>query len=237
MPRVAPQMPSVLAECAFELFSDQGFDAVTIDQIAADAGVTKGSFYSHYESKRAIVLAACQHYYRSYQQRVFAAIAPLSDPLEQLRTVVEMSVRTCVIERATRVFTMEIFALSLKDEQVRAGWRQFYDSVREMYIGLLTAVQAAGQSLVDDPRAAVDLMLAAIEGVKLRAVYEPEISCEREQQVIVEGLMAILVPPDRVASNAKKAGHNGRSASRRRARRRRAAVDADERAARKADQL
>lgn len=196
MPRVAPQMPNVLAECAFGLFSEQGFDAVTIDHIAAQAGVTKGSFYSHYASKRAIVLAACQHYYRSYQQRVFAELAPLSDPLEQLRTVVEMSVRTCVIDHGTRVFTTEIFALSLKDEQVRAGWRQFYDSVREIYIGLLTAVKARGQSSVDEPRAAVDLMLAAIEGVKLRAVYEPAISCEKEQQVIVKGLMAILVPPE-----------------------------------------
>lgn len=211
-------MPKLLAQCAFGLFSDQGFDAVTIDQIAAEAGVTKGSFYSHYVSKRAIVLAACQHYYRSYQQRVFAEIAQLSDPLDQLRTVVEMSVRTCVIERSTRVFTTEIFALSLKDEQVRAGWRQFYDSVREIYIGLLTAVKATEQSSVDDPRAAVDLMLAAIEGVKLRAVYEPEISSAREQQGIVEGLMAILVPPDRAGSEAEKSGRNGRNASRRRGR-------------------
>lgn len=214
MPRVAPRMPNVLAECAFRLFSDQGFDAVTIDQIAAEAGVTKGSFYSHYQSKRAIVLAACQHYYRSYQQQVFSEIARLNNPLEQLRTVVEMSVRTCVIDRGTRVFTTEIFALSLKDEHVRASWRQFYDSVREIYIGLLTAAKTVGLSSVDEPRAAVDLMLAAIEGVKLRAVYEPEISCEREQQVIVDGLMAILVPPDPGSSDAEKAVRNGRNASR-----------------------
>ncbi len=194
MPRLAPQMPATLAKNAFVLFGQRGFDDVTIDEIAAKTGVTKGSFYSHYKSKREIVLAACQHYYRAYQQNAHREIAGLSDPLERLRAIVEMSVRTCVIDQSTRVFTTEIFALSLKDEQVRAGWLQFYDSVRELYIGLLTASKAAGLTSVDDPRATVDLMLAAIEGVKLRAVYEPHIASEAEQQTIVEGLMNILVP-------------------------------------------
>jgi len=196
MPRLAPQMPATLAKNAFVLFGQRGFDNVTIDEIAAESGVTKGSFYSHYKSKREIVLAACQHYYRAYQQNAHREISALSDPLERLRAIVKMSVRTCVIDESTRVFTTEIFALSLKDEQVRAGWLQFYDSVRELYIGLLTAAKAAGQTSVENPRATVDLMLAAIEGVKLRAVYEPHIACEAEQQTIVEGLMNILVPPD-----------------------------------------
>ncbi len=193
MPRVAPHMPALLAECAFSLFGERGFDDVTIDEIAAKAGVTKGSFYSHYKSKREIIVAACQHYYRSYQTCVHSEIAALTDPFERLRVVIETAVRTCVIDSSTRVFTTEIFALSLRDEQVRAGWLQFYDTVREHYVGLLTAVQASGQASAANPRSAVDLMLAAIEGVKLRAVYEPHIACTEEQKTIVEGLMSILV--------------------------------------------
>ncbi len=122
MPRLAPQMPSLLAQSAFELFSQRGFDDVAIDEIAQQAGVTKGSFYSHYRSKQEIILAACQYYYRTWQQKVHEAIAPLTDPMKRLRCVLEMAVRTCVIDRPTRVFTTEIFALSLKDPQVRAGW-------------------------------------------------------------------------------------------------------------------
>lgn len=47
MPRSSPQMPGLLAQCAFGLFSERGFDEVAIDDIAERAGVTKGSFYSH----------------------------------------------------------------------------------------------------------------------------------------------------------------------------------------------
>ncbi len=195
MPRTAPQMPALLAEHAYALFGQRGFDNVTVDDIAARAGVTKGSFYSHYPSKHQIVLAACQHYYRTYQQHVYREIASWSDPVDRLRCLLEMSVRRCVIDRPARVFTTEIFALSLKDPQIRASWLQFYDSVRELYVGLLEAVRAAGRTTARNPRAAVDLMLAALEGVKIRAVYEPHIASDSEQRVLVEGLLAILLDP------------------------------------------
>lgn len=193
MPRTSPQMPARLAQSAFELFSERGFDAVTIDEIAAHCGVTKGSFYSHYRSKYEIVKAACAHYYRAYQRRVHAELSPLTDPLERLTRVIELSVHTCVMDEGNRVFTTEIFALSLHDEEVRKGWAQFYDTVREMYVGLLLAVRDAGGSDVTEPRRAVDLMLAAIEGVKMRAALEPHICDAEEQRSIVGGLLGILV--------------------------------------------
>jgi AcrR family transcriptional regulator len=192
MPRVAPEMPDRLARCAFEVFAERGFRDSSVDDIAARAGVTKGSFYSHYPSKRAIVLAACNHYYRTYHQRVRTQLANLVDPLHRLRSVLEYGVRTCVADRQTRVFTTKIFALSLQDEAVRAGWAQFYDTVRQQYVELVRAAVAAGQLESCDPDAAVNLMLAAMEGVKLRAVFEPEIGTQEEQVAIVEGLLGIL---------------------------------------------
>ncbi len=192
MSRTSPQMPAKLAESAFELFGQRGFSDVTIDEIAAHAGVTKGSFYSHYQAKHEIILAACSYYYRYYQQRVHAELAPLSDPLKRLRRVLEFSVHTCVVDDQSRVFTTEVFALSLQDDDVRKGWSQFYDTVREMYVGLVLAAQAAGEIDVADPRRAVDMMLAAIEGVKMRAAFESRMSEPAEQQAIVEDLLRIV---------------------------------------------
>ena len=192
MPGSAAQRPTKLAESAFELFAARGFDEVTIDEIAAHVGVTKGSFYSHYKSKHEIVLAACSHYYRRYQRRIQEELVPLTDPAERLRRVLEISVRTCIVDERNRMFTTEIFALSLKDDQVRKGGAQFYDTVREMYVGLLMAAQASKQIGGADPRRAVDLMLAAIEGVKMRAAFEPHIADPDEQQSIIEGLFGIV---------------------------------------------
>ena len=192
MAKKVARRPARLAQSALELFAERGFDEVTIDDIAARAGVTKGSFYSHYKSKHEIILAACSHYYRTYQQQVHAEIASLADPMDRLRRVIEFSVRTCVIDDRSRMFTTEIFALALRNEEVRQGWAQFYDTVREMYVGLVLSAGAAGKLSAPDPRKAVELMLAAIEGVKMRAAFERHIADPAEQQSIVEGLLEIV---------------------------------------------
>jgi AcrR family transcriptional regulator len=208
MVRTAYDMPRRLAQAAFEVFGLRGFEAASIDEIAKQAGVTKGSFYSHYGSKHDVIVAACQYYYREYHRRVQVDIAEIVDPRERLRRIVELSVHRCVIDRPSRVFTTEIFALSLQDDEVRAGWSQFYDAVREMFIGLVRAVQASGRVRGGNPKASVDLMLAAMEGVKLRAVFEPHIAEPAEQQAIVAGLMHILLSSD---SNNQELDHAKKS--------------------------
>ena len=192
MPALAPEMPSKLARSAFALFAEHGFERVSLDEVAADAGVTKGSLYHHYCSKKDVILAACNYYYRRWQRQTHAAITPLTDPLERLGRVVSESVRSCIMDESNRVFTTEVFALSLHDRDVRAGWGQFYDTVRELYVGLVEAAKAAGQVHVDDPRRAVNLMLTAMEGVKQRALFEPDICTAADQQMVVEDLMRIL---------------------------------------------
>ncbi|MFG0252774.1 MAG: TetR family transcriptional regulator [Phycisphaerales bacterium JB038] len=191
MPRSAPKMPAKLAESAFRLFGQRGFDAVTIDEIALQAGVTKGSFYSHYRSKQDVILAACRHYYRTYLRRVHAELAALIDPQQRLHRVVAYSVDTCVADDHNRLFTTEVFALSLRDGDVRESWSQFYDAVRELYVGLLES--AAPTVTADLNRQRVDLMLAAMEGVKMRAAFDPSICDTAERLAITNGLMALLL--------------------------------------------
>lgn len=201
MPVFAPQMRAKLAESAFELFAQQGIKSVNLDEIAAHAGVTKGSLYWHYKSKKELILAACAFYYRRWQQRAHAEIAIDGNPLGQLERVLRFSVQSCLFDRANRVFTTEIFTLSLQDDDIRAGWAQFYDSVRELYVGLVNAVCSHGQLDVADPRRAVDWMLAAIEGIKQRASFEPEICTPDEREAMVKGLLQIVAAASQTSTN------------------------------------
>ena len=69
MPVLAPQMRGKLAKSAFELFAQRGIKNVSLDEVAAHAGVTKGSLYWHYKSKKEVILAAAAYYYRRWQKR------------------------------------------------------------------------------------------------------------------------------------------------------------------------
>jgi AcrR family transcriptional regulator len=50
-------VPSPLM-CAIDLFYAHGFHAIGLDRIIAETGVTKTTFYKHFESKDALVIAA-----------------------------------------------------------------------------------------------------------------------------------------------------------------------------------
>lgn len=192
MAKSSPQMPARLAQSAFVMFSRHGIANVSLDQVASHAGVTKGSVYWHFKSKDELIKAACAHYYRNFHRRMNAELAPIRDPMERLERALRRSVRICLLDAENRVFTMDIWSLSLRDAEVRRGWGQFYDSVREFYLGLVQAASLAGRMKIDDPERAVNLMLEAIEGIKLRAMFEPQICSPREENQIVKSLLEIL---------------------------------------------
>jgi len=55
-------------ESALYLFSEQGFNAVTIRQITKRAGVTPGAFYNHFASKDELLQAVYDFYTRQFIQ-------------------------------------------------------------------------------------------------------------------------------------------------------------------------
>lgn len=186
-------MSQKLRQCAFDLFVEHGFDNVNLDQIAAAAGVTKGSLYWHYKNKQELILASCQHYYQTWHANIQKLLAPLSNPKERLKKTIAYSVDSCVIDKRNRVFTTAIFTLMQDNEAVRDSWAQFYSTVREFYIGLLYAVKhAESSSSLDHVRRDVDLMLEAMEGLKIRAGFEKQMVDQSERLVISESLLSIF---------------------------------------------
>lgn len=186
-------MSQVLRQSAFDLFVEHGFDNVNLDQIAAAAGVTKGSLYWHYKNKQELILAACQHYYQTWHANIQKLLAPVSSPKERLKKTIAYSVDSCIIDKRNRIFTTAIFTLMQENDAVRDSWTQFYSTVREFYVGLLYAVkQGQPEGALEFVRRDVDLMLEAMEGLKIRAGFEKHIADPSERQVITESLLSIF---------------------------------------------
>jgi AcrR family transcriptional regulator len=184
------EMSERLAASAFKLFSQRGINNVSVDDIAADAKVTKGSLYWHYDSKDALIKAACTHYYRGYHRRINNELAHISAPAKRLERTLHTAVGTCLVDRKNRIFTTEIFNLAAHDEELRRSWRQFSDQVREFYIGLVKA--ATGLS-TKKAEGRADFLLSAMEGLKLRAQYEPHLCISGSHKAIVAQLKRVAL--------------------------------------------
>jgi len=186
-------MREEFARLASRLFSERGINHVSLDEIAAQAGVTKGSLYWHYRSKKELILAAAAIYYRDWLERAHSTIASTRDPLEQIRQVWRMSIDMCLFDRGKRAFSTELFALGLHDPEIRASWGQFYDTVRELYVGLIQAACHSGQLQIADPRRTADWVLATFEGIKHRAAFQPQVCTCTERDALVEDCMRGLL--------------------------------------------
>jgi AcrR family transcriptional regulator len=185
-------MPDKLAACAFALFSKRGIERVRMDDIANEADVTKGSLYWHYNTKREVIHAACQHYYKGWRAQMARETAKASTPAGKLTRAIRSSVSTCLIDEGNRTFTLELFTLSIHDEEVRMGWRTFFAGVKSFYVSLLKEAVCAGEVTSESPETAVDLMLAAMEGYKLRALFEPQLCARSAELRIARELLGMV---------------------------------------------
>ncbi|QPB72558.1 TetR/AcrR family transcriptional regulator [Xylella fastidiosa] len=174
-----------LLDVATELFISKGIDETTIDDIAAQAGIAKGTFYHHYESKAALLLAIRESVTEDFDGHIeseMAKQASSDDPVVRLDTWVRatceayaMIIRRQDIGYASAGFRWtpreqshikELVAL-LKDGNARGCWnvKDLFRTaifIQKGMLGVMDDMVLAGKSLKGVHRDVVDLVHHAV---------------------------------------------------------------------------
>jgi TetR/AcrR family transcriptional repressor of nem operon len=174
MPRTADptDIPRRLSEAGYALFQQQGYNATGIQQITDKAGVPKGSFYNHFESKEAFAAHVLRNYGKWMGNAWNAALknAPAT-PLAILRHVFAQFIahheqsgcQGCLVGN----FAAEVAEAS---EPCRAELTTVLGDWRERVAGLIAQGQQAGEVRRDlDAHALADFFWDAWEGAVLRS--------------------------------------------------------------------
>lgn len=83
----ADQTKRKLMEVSMRLIKQCGFDAVTINQICGEAGVSTGAFYYHLKSKAGIIIegyAECDYYFETVVPQKLTGDTPYQQILEYI---------------------------------------------------------------------------------------------------------------------------------------------------------
>lgn len=81
------QTRKAIMEAALKLFSRQGYEHTSIDQLAQAAGIGKGTVYSYFQAKSEIFLAFCEEQLEFVYQELAAKSNPEAPLCEQLLTL------------------------------------------------------------------------------------------------------------------------------------------------------
>ena len=88
--RNAAETREKLLETATRLIWQSNYSCVGVNEICKQAGVTKGAFYHHFESKADLYVAASRHYWDFMKSDLDAIYSPSYTPLEQLENLIHL---------------------------------------------------------------------------------------------------------------------------------------------------
>lgn len=88
-----PFLRERILESAAELFAENEFDLVLIDEVAAHAGVGKGSVYRQFKSKEELYAAAVINGFVELQREIRSALAGSTTMRAQIATIVRHALR------------------------------------------------------------------------------------------------------------------------------------------------
>jgi AcrR family transcriptional regulator len=88
-----PFLRERILESAAKLFAEEEFDQVLIDDVAARAGVGKGSVYRQFKSKEQLYAAAVINGFANLQREIRTALAGCSTMRSRIETIVRLALR------------------------------------------------------------------------------------------------------------------------------------------------
>lgn len=147
-----------ILEASLDLFSQQGFEATSISQIASAVGIRKASLYSHFESKQAILDALVEEVLAQYVRHSIIAVTdweknaeniPLTadEAVEMIKGQVRYVLHDPYISKARKMLTIEQFRNS---ELAKLQTKQNYSDVMKYFIGMINCLIRQGVLGEDD---------------------------------------------------------------------------------------
>ncbi|MBA3451177.1 MAG: TetR/AcrR family transcriptional regulator [Chloroflexia bacterium] len=155
-----------LLDAALEVFAEHGYSDSAIDEIARASFTSKGGLYFHFPSKQALFLALLDEAGAALLQRVEAAMANHSDPLDR---------GDAALREALRVFGGQRLLTKLLLVEALGAGKEFTIKLNDLHSAFATLIAecldeavARGQIPPLDTQVAAHAWYGAVNHVVLR---------------------------------------------------------------------
>jgi AcrR family transcriptional regulator len=165
-----PKRGLLILDTAAKLFAKHHYHEVRMDDIAADAGVAKGTLYRYYRDKDELYVALTMHGIQKIYEQSRDQIAGPGEPEQKLRDFITGVVRyyeqyPYFLELIQRIETSGSSESVAALQETRKQWYL-------LVIELITQLKSGGRPMASDPELAALALQGIIRGI-LRFKSQP----------------------------------------------------------------
>ena len=185
-----PFLRERILQSAAELFAEREFELVLIDDVAAHAGVGKGSVYRQFKSKEELYAAAVINGFTELQREIRAALAGSSSTRDQIATIVRHTIKFFWTRRQFFALLRDPKALPPSQER---QYRAQRNDLSRLVSGVLDdGVKRGAMKPGLDTRIAAEVLLGAMRGINRygREHTTPERAIDIVTSIFLDGYNA-----------------------------------------------
>jgi TetR/AcrR family fatty acid metabolism transcriptional regulator len=173
-----------------------------MDDVAAEARVSKGTLYLYFDSKDAIIAALMRDLFEGEVALLCAALEQPGSVADRLRALTARIASDMERMRTLLPMAWEFYAVAARQASVRAFCRDYFRACRDALVRLVESGVTSGELRPVDPEAAALAIAALYEGLLILWVTDPEIVHPETQgeaavQLLLAGLAADSAGPAR----------------------------------------
>jgi len=180
---------------AARVFACKGLQRATLDEVAADAGMTKGAIYWHFKSKNDLFFALLDHRFQECTiplsgdidaaSRKFAA----GEPKAAMASMFKSGLQRCTTDIEWPRLYFECVAQT-RDPEVRTRLADFYERGWAISREVTRTLQAGGLAPTDtDVNISAVFWTALFDGLLLAWMINPD---KMDMDVVAEGIIDML---------------------------------------------
>ena len=181
MAAIAPKeaVKDAILDSTDRLLARFGYRKMTVEDIAAEAGIGKGSIYLHFSSKEEVVLSHIDRIVDRLRERLKEIARSDATAAERLRLMLLTRV-------LFRFDSIQHYTQSLNDllsglrSSLLARRAQYFESEAQIFAEVLTAGRKAGEFSFDDELATAHALLQATNGLLPYSLSTTELGAREE---------------------------------------------------------
>jgi AcrR family transcriptional regulator len=190
---VADERRAHIMQAALACFTHKGYNNTTMDDIAAESGLSKGTLYWYFKSKDDLFAAALLSVFMDVGQEAFTAMEQCPTASDKLRAMAQATVNfSKTIEGLFNLF-VEFWAQSSRREEAGQLWAGLLAEYKDIVVEIIEEGVRSGEFKPVDAEQLVWAVMAAYDGLAVYLTIVPDMDLNRVSEVFVETLLSGLI--------------------------------------------